>query len=555
MSLFPLKPTHAPVKKYYEALAQFHKLGHTTEGNIRSAFADLLKRCASHYGWHLVEEFQFKGTNKQPLRADGALVDDLTLQHGLWEAKDSDDDLEREVKAKVAKGYPLTNILFQSPNRAILYQGSRKPFDGPIDKPEALIDVLTLFFEHRQDHEVDWEEAVTKFADKIPELAQAVGKTLQDEDKRNPRFREAFGAFLDLCRQSINPDLSEDSVRKMLIQHLLTVRIFTRVFHNEDFVRKNVIAAEIEKVIDTITARYFSRNDFLRPLDRFYTAIERAAESQTGYTEKQHFLNAVYEKFFQRFDTKQADTHGIVYTPQPIVDFMVRSVDEILKQEFGKSLSDSGVHILDPFTGTGNFITRIMQQIKRSALPQKYAEELHCNEIMLLPYYIASMNIEHAYMEKVGQYSPFEGICLVDTFEMAESNQATLFTTENTARVKRQKDSKITVVIANPPYNAKQMNEGDENQNRHYKTLEARVRDTYSHDSRAQLRSQLADPYVKALRWASDRIGKQGVVAYITNNSFLDQVAFDGMRKHLADDFSKLQLVDLGGNVRKNPKL
>ena len=157
----------------------------------------------------------------------------------------------------------------------------------------------------------------------------------------------------------------------MLVQHLLTERIFRKVFNNQEFLSRNVIAAEIEKVIRSITARHFSRDEFLKPLDRFYTAFEKAAESQTSYTEKQHFLNAVYEKFFQRFDTKQADTHGIVYTPQPIVDFMVRSVEEILHAEFGKSLSDSGVHILDPFTGTGNFITRIMQQIKRSSLPQK----------------------------------------------------------------------------------------------------------------------------------------------------------------------------------------
>jgi predicted helicase len=237
----------------------------------------------------------------------------------------------------------------------------------------------------------------------------------------------------------------------MLVQHLLTERIFRKVFNNEEFLKRNVIAAEIEKVISSITLKHFSRDTFLKSLDHFYKSIERAAESQTEYTEKQHFLNAVYEKFFQNFDEKQADTMGIVYTPQPIVDFMVRSVDEILQQEFGKSLSDSGVHILDPFTGTGNFITRIMQQIKRSALPQKYAEELHCNEIMLLPYYIASMNIEHAYMEKVGQYKTFDGICLVDTFDLADSTQHSLFTAENTARVERQKDSPISSSSPIPP--------------------------------------------------------------------------------------------------------
>ena len=342
----------------------------------------------------------------------------------------------------------------------------------------------------------------------------------------------------------------------MLVQHLLTERIFRKVFNNQEFLSRNVIAAEIEKVIRSITARHFSRDEFLKPLDRFYTAIEKAAESQQGYTEKQHFLNAVYEKFFQRFDTKQADTHGIVYTPQPIVDFMVRSVDEILQQEFGKSLSDKGVHILDPFTGTGNFITRIMQQIKRSALPQKYAEELHCNEIMLLPYYIASMNIEHAYMERAGEYSTFEGICLVDTFELSEFGQQSFaFSDKNTERVTKQKKAPIYVVIGNPPYNMGQTNENDQNKNRKYKHWDDRIKDTYTKDSKATLRNKLSDPYVKAFRWASDRIRNGGIIAYVTNSSYIDQIAFDGMRHHLIRDFSKLYILDLGGNVRKNPRL
>ena len=394
-----------------------------------------------------------------------------------------------------------------------------------------------------------------RFAEKIPDLARGVTEILAKEYEKNATFRENFQSFADLCRQSINPDLTDDSIRKMLVQHLLTERIFRKVFNNQEFLQRNVIAAEIEKVIRSITARHFSRDAFLKPLDRFYTAIEKAAESQEGYTEKQHFLNAVYEKFFQRFDTKQADTMGIVYTPQPIVDFMVRSVEEILQQEFGKSLCDSGVHILDPFTGTGNFITRIMQQIKRSALPHKYAKELHCNEIMLLPHYIASMNIEHAYMEKLGSYDSFEGICLVDTFELADAPQGTLFSAENPKRVNRQKKLKFDVVIGNPPYNAGQDDENDGNANRKYKTLDERVRRTYIAGSRARLTTTLGDPYVKAFRWATDRIEEHGVVCFISNNSFLDDKPFDKMRQDLAKHFDRIYLVDLGGNVRKNSSL
>ena len=555
MSTFTLKPTHAPVKAYYAALAQFQQHGHTTEGNIRSAFADLLKVCCRPYDWHLTEEFQFKGTAKQPLRADGALIDRFTLQHGLWEAKDSEDDLTREIKSKISKGYPGVNTLYQSPTRAVLYQNNRIAFDEPITAPDKLVDVLRLFFDHKQPDVPDWKEAVAQFSAKIAELAGGVRTILADEHKRNPTFRENFQSFAELCRQSINRDLSDPSIQNMLVQHLLTERIFRKVFNNNEFLQRNVIAAEIEKVIRSITAKHFSRDEFLKPLDRFYKSIERAAEAQTEYTEKQHFLNAVYEKFFQNFDPKQADTHGIVYTPQPIVDFMVRSVDEILQQEFGKTLSDSGVHILDPFTGTGNFITRIMQQIKRSALPHKYTEELHCNEIMLLPYYIASMNIEHAYMESTKQYRPFEGICLVDTFDLTDAQQTALFTTENTARVKRQKASPITVIVGNPPYNVGQTDENDANPNRSHKILDARVSETYRAHSKASSTTKLGNMYVRAFRWAADRLEGDGIVAFVTNNGFLSKRVFDGMRWCLEAEFSKVVVLDLGGDVRDNPKL
>ena len=235
---------------------------------------------------------------------------------------------------------------------------------------------------------------------------------------------------------------------------------------------------------------------------------------------------------------------------------MVRSVEEILGAEFNRSLSDSGVHIIDPFVGTGNFIVRTMREIRPTALEEKYHDlNSHCNEVMLLPYYIASMNIEHEFYEATGDYHPFEGICLVDTFELAEDRQLPLFALDNTRRVEAQKETPMFVVIGNPPYNVGQVNENDNNKNRKYPTMDARVKDTYAKDSTATLKNKLSDPYVKAVRWASDRIGNEGVVAFVTNNSFLDNVAFDGMRKHLANDFDVIYILDLSGNVRKNPKL
>ena len=361
---------------------------------------------------------------------DGALLDTFTLRRGYWEAKDLGDDLEKEIKKKFELGYPRNNIIFQSPERAILFQnGVRQGLNEDITEPNNLIDLLKEFFAYREPQHQEWETAVAEFTPRIPEIAEGVKKLIDAERKRNKPFVAAFEAFVMLCRQAINPNLSEDAVETMLIQHLLTERIFSKVFDNREFSRRNIIAAEIEKVIDSLTSKHFSRGAFLKDLDYFYRAIEDNAKNAKDYSEKQTFLNTVYERFFQGFSKKEADTHGIVYTPQPIVNFMVRSVEEILKKEFGKSLSDKEVHILDPFVGTGNFITRVMQEIKKTALPYKYANELHCNEIMLLPYYIASMNIEHAYSEATESTKPFEGICLVDTFELAEDEPRELHST------------------------------------------------------------------------------------------------------------------------------
>jgi predicted helicase len=550
MSQLNLKPTHAAVKSYHAALNQFGQLYIDHEMAVRSAFQYLLSSCGRKLKLTLVPEFEIKRKNSS-IRVDGALLDDFHLAHGYWEAKDEKDDLDREIKAKLEKGYPRDNIIFQAPGRAVLYQSGARIADEDISKPDHLAQIVNQFFDYKAPHIEEWEQAVSEFSDRIPELASAVKKIIDEERRRNPAFVRSFEDFYALCRQAINPNLSEDAVERMLIQHLLTERIFERIFDNPDFTRRNVVAAEIEKVIVELTKRAFNRNEFLRPLDRFYKAIEVSAENTTGFTEKQAFLNKVYERFFQGYSPKEADTHGIVYTPQPIVNFMVRSVEEILQKEFGRSLGNKGVHILDPFVGTGNFIVNIMDKIKATDLPYKYENELHCNEVMLLPYYIASMNIEHAYFERTGEYSAFPGICLVDTFELAEAEQASLgfMNEENAQRVKRQKESPIFVIIGNPPYNAWQASENDNNRNRRYKWVDGRIAATYAKDSAASNKSALSDMYVKAFRWASDRIGAEGIVAFVSNNSFKDGMAFDGFRKHLLQDFSEIYHLDLRGNA------
>ena len=550
-----LKPTHKPVKSYYAALDQFAQLGITHETAVRAAFQSLLEHCARQCGWTLVPEHAISTRRDKRIVVDGALIDNFRLTHGYWEAKDIDDDLPAEVERKFAAGYPRDNILFQTPQRAILWQNGRMTLDADLTDAAQLIETLQTFFGYRPQEYAAWEEAVAQFKDRVADIGQGLAQLIQQERRSNPAFTTAFAGFLDKCRQSINPNLSEEAVEEMLIQHLLTERLFRTVFNNPDFTHRNVIASEIESVIHALTSQSFSRADFLGSLDRFYLAIERTAATIRDFSQKQHFLNTVYEQFFQGFSVKVADTHDIVYTPQPIVDFMVKSVTAILEREFGRSLADEGVHIIDPFVGTGNFIVRMMREIPRTALERKYKEELHCNEVMLLPYYIASMNIEHEYFDATGVYEPFEGICLVDTFDLAEDRQLPLFAPENTQRVESQKETPMFVVIGNPPYNVGQVNENDNNKNRKYPTMDKRVAETYAKDSKATNKNALSDPYVKAIRWASDRIGEEGVVAYVTNSGFLDGVASDGMRKHLGEDFDSIYILDLGGNVHKNPKL
>ncbi len=552
-----LKPNHKQVKDYYNALDIYARHGIAHETAIKNAFQSLLVYCCKQMQLDFIEEYPYIRLQKHKARIDGAFLDKFTVPQGYWEAKDSQDDLAKEIVKKFELGYPKDNIIFQSPERAIIYQGATLVLDEDITSPQKLVSVLMELFHYKTDTQFDWEKAVEEFKQRIPESAELIIKLIEEERKSNTAFINSLNSFVDLCKTSINPNISLTAIEEMLVQHLLTERIFRKVFENPDFVNRNIIASEIDKVITALTSRKFNRNDFLKPLDRFYNVLEKRAATIEDYSVKQTFLNTVYEKFFQGFAVKVADTHGIVYTPQPIVDFMVNSVEEILKREFNRSLSSPNVHILDPFTGTGNFITNMIRKINKTDLKHKYLNELHCNEIMLMPYYVASMNIEHQFYEITGEYLPFPGICLVDTFQLAEESQPVLFSEENTSRVERQKNTPIFIYIGNPPYNAGQANENDNNKNRKYPIIDKRVSETFGKDSKATLLRKLQDPYVKAFRFAIDKVQQtgEGIIAFISNNSFIEDASFDGMRKHLAESFDKIFIYNLKGNVRQNPKI
>jgi predicted helicase len=536
------------IDQYYKELAayQSHNVSHETA--VRSAFQNLLATFAQSTSWLLVPE-QPLANGKRP---DGTLRDSFNLPRGYWEAKDSGDDLDTEIRKKIAIGYPVSNTIFEDTRRAVLYQGNKRVLDADLSRQSDLIAVIDRFFHYSEPDIENFERAVEEFKESIPDLAQGLLKIIKEEHARNRAFVAAFSAFLEQCRASLDPNMSSATVDEMLVQHLLTERLFRTVFDNSDFISRNVIAAEIEKVIQALTSRAFNRREFLKSLDRFYLAIENAARGLDDWTEKQHFLNTVYERFFQGFSVKQADTHGIVYTPQEIVDFMVASVDDILRREFHASLSQPGVQILDPCVGTGNFLVNLIQRISGGTLRHKYSHDLFCNEIMLLPYYIASLNIEHAYYERTGEYLPFEGICFADTLELAEGRQMPLFVEKNTERVEYEKAAQIMVVIGNPPYNVGQKSENDNNKNRRYPVIDERIYETYVKGSRATNNRAVSDAYVKFFRWAADRLGgRDGIVCFVSNNGFLDGIAFDMFRRRLAEDFTSIYHLDLGGNARK----
>ena len=553
-----LNPNSKPVREYYATLQQYDTHGILHEGAVSTPLQTLLDTCAKQVGATFVPQYAMRPSdgavsNRARIVIDGALLDAYGLPFAFVEAKDMDDVLEVEIQRKFDVGYPDTNILFYTPHRAILYQNGQRVLDEDITEGHEaqLKTVLERLCSHPLAAVENWHAAVAEFRETVPALGRELAELIQNAHETNPRFSTAFTAFYELCKSSINPNLSQAAVEEMLIQHLLTERTFRTVFNNPDFTRRNIIAREIENVIDALTSQAFSRHDFLRSLDRFYLAIEDAARLCQDFSQQQHFLNTVYEQFFQGYSVAVADTHGIVYTPQPIVNFMVNSVAHLLQTEFNRTLSDTGVHIIDAFVGTGNFIVRLMQDIDVTRLEEKYCDELHCNEVMLLPYYIACLNIEHEYFQRTGEYLPFEGICLVDTFELSEERQAHLFTRENTERVERQKSTNMFVVIGNPPYNSRQTDENDNNKNRTYPKLDTRVRETYALASKATNKMALYDPCIKAFRWATDKLGKKGIVALITNHSFLEGISFDGMRKHLAEEFDTLFILDLGGNIRK----
>lgn len=401
-------------------------------------------------------------------------------------------------------------------------------------------------------HWEDWANDIAKIAhthiDRITGIV---------ENPENVRERVAFYAFANELRDDLNGSISDGEVIEMLAQHLITKPVFDALFSDYSFAQHNPMSQAMQGVLDVLQEHRLEKE--ADALQRFYDSVKMRAEGIDSATGKQKIVVELYDKFFRNAFPKMTERLGIVYTPVEVVDFIIHSVEHILKTEFGQSLGSEGVHIIDPFTGTGTFITRLLQSglISKDQLARKYKGEIHANEIVLLAYYIAAINIEAVYHSIVGgEYVPFDGICLTDTFQMYEKEDLVdELLIQNGARRKKQKELDIRVIFGNPPYSVGQKSENDNNDNVVYPHLDSRIRSTYAEQSEAVNKKALYDSYIRAIRWASDRVGKSGVIGFVTNAGFLEANTANGLRRCLADEFSSIYIFHLRGNARTSGEL
>ncbi|SFL09312.1 Predicted helicase [Nitrosomonas aestuarii] len=367
----------------------------------------------------------------------------------------------------------------------------------------------------------------------------------------------AFATFLEELRDDLNESITEQEAIEMLAQHIITKPVFDALFEGYNFTQHNPVSIALQDVLNVLQEQNLQKES--ETLNKFYESVRARAAGIENAEGKQSIIVQLYDKFFRNAFPKMTDRLGIVYTPVEVVDFIIHSVNDALKNEFGLTLGSQNVHILDPFTGTGTFITRLLQSglISNEQLPYKYQHEIHANDIVLLAYYIAAINIEAVYHAIMGgDYQPFNGICLTDTFQLHEKEDLISKMLEaNSSRRKKQKELDIRVIMGNPPYSAGQTSANDNNANIAYPNLDESIRTTYAAHSTATNKNALYDSYIRAIRWASNRIKDTGVIGFVSNAGFIEANTADGMRKCLAEEFSSIYVFHLRGNQRTSGEL
>ena len=560
-------PTYPHIERYHADKQRFIEFGGSDqEQSIRRAFAVCLDSyCREHREkLALVDELEARLHN----RPDGTVKDSLRMDRGHWEAKDTHDDLDSEIQHKFNRGYPQDNILFEDSQTAVLFQNREEAMRVDMSRSGDLHRLIRAFLDYELSQIEEFRQAQQQFKADLPAVIGNLREAVESAEASNPDYQAAAAGFLALCQQTISPAVSAGDVREMLLQHILTQDIFLRVFAEDQFHRENNVARRLDALEQTFFTGDLRRNAVDR-LRFYYGAIGRAADEIADYAEKQQFLKAIYEDFYKAYNPAAADRLGVVYTPNEVVDFIIRGADYLLRNHFGRSLADDNVQILDPATGTGTFVTNLINYLPEDRLEHKYRNEIHANEVAILPYYIANLNIEYTYREKMGRYLEFPNLCFVDTLDNMDWQQAGAtggavqrqgtmnlggLSEENWIRIQEQNEKPISVIIGNPPYNANQQNENDNNKNREYPAIDRRISETYIAASTAQKTKQY-DMYKRFIRWASDRLADDGIIAFITNRAYLDTRQDDGFRQVAAKEFSDLYVIDLGSDVRRNPKI
>ena len=555
-------PSYPHIEQYRTKLQELIEFGGSdNEENIRPAFQNCLDAyCHDHRErLVLIPELKTSPSNKP----DGTVKDSLRMARGYWEAKDSHDDLDAEIQVKFNRGYPKDNILFEDSQTAVLVQNGSEAMRVDMSRDGELHRLVRVFLDYELPEIQEFRQAQGQFKTDLPMVLENLRATVADAESDNPGYQEAAAAFLDLCRKTIGPAVSPADVSEMLLQHILTKDIFQRVFAEDQFHRENNVARQL----DALEQTFFTgdvRRQAIERLRAYYGVIGRAADEIADYAEKQQFLKAIYEDFYTAYNPAAADRLGVVYTPNEVVDFIIRGVDHLLEKHFGKTLADDNVQILDPATGTGTFITNLINHLPADRLEHKYLNEIHANEVAILPYYIANLNIEYTYQQRTGRYLEFPNLCFVDTLDNldwqqqgatggAVTRQSSFnlggLSEENWIRIQEQNEKPISVIIGNPPYNDSATKWGDGTRNRPYPEIDRRIRETYIKEGTAQ-RTHQYDMYKRFLRWASDRLSDDGIIGFISNNAFFDARQDDGFRKVIAHEFNELWCLDLKGNAR-----
>ena len=558
----PFMPSYPHIEEYRAKLQELIEFGGSdNEENIRPAFQNCLDSyCRDHRErLALIPELKTSPGNKP----DGTVKDSLRMARGYWEAKDSHDDLDAEIQAKFNRGYPRDNIIFEDSQTAVLVQNGNEAMRVDMSRDGELHRLIRVFLDYELPEIQEFRQAQGQFKTDLPTVLENLRATVGEAEAENPEYQEAAAAFLDLCRRTIGPAVSPPDVREMLLQHILTKDIFLSIFREDQFHQENNVARQLDRLERT----FFTGDVRRQAIDRlraYYGVIGRAADEIADYAEKQQFLKAIYEDFYTAYNPAAADRLGVVYTPNEVVDFIIRGADHLLRKHFGKTLADDNVQILDPATGTGTFITNLINHLPADRLEHKYRHEIHANEVAILPYYIANLNIEYTYRQRTGSYLEFPNLCFVDTLDNLDWQQQGAtggavtrqrsfnlggLSEENWIRIQEQNEKPISVIIGNPPYNDSAGSWGDGSANREYPAIDRRIRETYVKEGTAQ-RTHQHDIYKYFIRWASDRLDDEGILSFITNRSYIDSLQDDGFRSTVLKEFSDLYVVDLGGNYQ-----